>query len=157
MVFEPVRAPPREHLPPGERRSAGTGTARGRKPLGGVRRLPEILRRDKVGGSAARELGKEFCPHRAGPNSPDTLGEGGSSGGRTKIQSSVLARTRLQRSMPRNALPTSMASGGDERRLADRRAPKSWAFTRPNDYHEQPKRFSVSATALDVAPGKPPA
>src|SRR5713101_8652697 len=121
MVFESVRAPPRKHLHPGERRSAATGKARGRKPLGGVRRLPEVLRRDKVGGSAARELGRAFCARRAGSNSPDALGEGDPSGGQTKTQSSVLAKARLQRPLAPNPLPTSMASGGDERRLAGRR------------------------------------
>src|SRR5713101_10007580 len=136
MVFESVRAPPRKHLHPGERRSAATGKARGRKALGGVRRLPGVLRRDKVGGSAARELGKEFRAHRAGSNSPDSLGEGDPSGKRTKIQWSVLAKTRLQRSLARNPLLTSMASGRDERRLAGRRAPESWAFTGPNDHHK---------------------
>src|SRR5260221_5116833 len=106
MVFEPVRAPPRKHLPPGERRSAGTGKARGRKPLGRVRRLQEILRRDKERGCAARELGRAFCAHRTGSNSLRALGEGDPSGGRTKTQSPVLAKARLQRPLARNALLT---------------------------------------------------
>src|SRR5260221_10394765 len=139
MVFKPVRAPPRKHLPPGERRSAGTGKARGRKPLGGVRRLPEILRRDKESGPAAGELGKEFCPHRAGSNSPHPLGKGDPSRRRTKTQSPVLAKTHLPRSLARNPLLTSMASGWDERSLAGRRAPECWSFTRSGDHQEQPK------------------
>src|SRR5438309_3836322 len=157
MVFEPLRAPPRKHLPPGERRPAGSGTVRGRKPLGGLRWLPGVLQRDNVGGSAARELGKEFRPHRAGSNTPHALGEGDPSGRRTKTQSSVLARTRLPRSLARYSLLTSMASGGDERRLAGRRASECWAFTGPNDHHNHARKLSVAAPAFDGAPGKPPA